>query len=133
MGVKNLAKKFNAPSLVTWLLIPFIVFTVIFLILGYLLFKKAYKKGGIESYPKECNTEAGEACKDSDVINCVDNYLKANCEDKKTTIGTGLLFLIHLLLALIIAASCAFGLYKLVLYIKNPKLAAGLIVLDAIF
>jgi hypothetical protein len=133
MGVNTVVKNIKVPSVKNWFFIPFAIFTIICLISGYLILKSSYKNGGYSYYPSECRREAETACGSVEAYDCINNYLKENCEDKKEILSVGTLVAIHILFSLLIGGSLAFSLYKLVLYIKNPKLAAGAFILKSIF
>jgi hypothetical protein len=126
---------FEGPSYVRWFIIPFAVLAVLGYLIGLPLVIKHAKAGGylITNYDKKCESNGRLACaptstdreNDTAYNQCVQAYLEANCDSTQSRTGAWVPILLYVLLPLIIGSALAFSLYKLVIFVKNPKVAAG--------
>ena len=130
--VKNVSNEITVPSKY-YFYVPFGIFTVVFLIIGYYILRESYKEGGMSYFSEECKKAAEAACLGNDDPQCVDNYLKnaPNCRERMLSKGS--LVGIHIIFSLIFAGTVAFGILKLAFYVKNPKIAIGIFALKTIF
>ncbi len=128
-------QSFDAPSYLTWFIIPFAVLAVLGYLIGLPLVIKHTREGGylVTNYDKRCESTARLQCAptssntehNSAYNQCVQAYLEANCDSTQSRTGAWVPILLYVLLPLIIGSAIAFSLYKLIIFIRNPRTAAG--------
>jgi len=126
---------FEGPNYLTWFVIPFTVLAVLGYLIGLPLVIKHVRAGGylLTNYDRKCESEGRLACaptstdreNDTAYNQCVQAYLEANCDSTQSRTGAWVPILLYTLLPLIIGSVIAFSLYKLVIFIRNPRMAAG--------
>lgn len=108
-SVSNVSKKFNAPSYLTWFVIPFVVASVLIGFLFYLLFRK---------------WTVVTVCQEKSIEEEEEIVVENVCEEKEFKAYVRVL--IGVIATLIISSSVAFGVYKTAVYVKNPNVAMGI-------
>lgn len=126
---------FEGPSYVRWFIVPFAVLAVLGYLIGIPLVVKHVKAGGylVTNYDRKCESEGRLACaptsansEDHTAYNqCVQAYLEANCDSTQSRTGAWVPILLYVFLPLIVGSALAFSLYKLVIFIRNPRVAAS--------
>lgn len=126
---------FDAPNYLTTFIIPAVVLAIIGYIIGLPLVIKHVKAGGylITKYDKKCESDGRIACaaassqsEDNPAYNqCVAAYLEANCDSTQERSGKWVPILLYVFLPLLIGSSIAFAIYKLIIFVRNPRIAAG--------
>lgn len=137
MGVNTIVKNIKVPNFTHWFVIPFVLFTIIFGYVFYNALKKSYSDKGFSFYSEKCKVDARTQCvtivNDNDRKKCENDYLSNNCQDKEVKGGVGSVVAANILGALFVAFMFALFVYKIVLYIRNPKVAFGVILLNSMF
>jgi hypothetical protein len=128
-------QSFDAPSYLTWFIIPFAVLAVLGYLIGLPLVIKHAREGGylVTNYDRKCESEARIQCaptssatENNTAYNqCVQAYLEANCDSTQSRTGAWVPILLYVLLPLVVGSAIAFSLYKLIIFIRNPRTAAG--------
>jgi hypothetical protein len=128
-------QSFDAPSYLTWFIIPFAILAVLGYLIGLPLVIKHVKARGylVTNYDRKCESEARIQCAptssntehNSAYNQCVQAYLETNCDSTQSRTGAWVPILLYVLLPLIIGSAIAFSLYKLIIFIRNPRTAAG--------
>jgi len=128
-------QSFDAPNYLTWFIIPFAVLAVLGYLIGLPLVIKHAKARGylVTNYDRKCESQARIQCAptssntehNSAYNKCVQAYLEANCDSTQSRTGAWVPILLYVLLPLLGGSGIAFSLYKLVIFIRNPKTAVG--------
>lgn len=128
-------QSFDAPNYMTWFIIPFAILAVIGYLIGLPLVIKHAREGGylVTNYDKRCESQARIQCaptssatENNTAYNqCVQAYLEANCDSTQSRTGAWVPILFYVLLPLIIGSAIAFSLYKLIIFVMNPRISAG--------
>ena len=126
---------FEGPSYVTWFITPFVVLAVLGYLIGLPLVIKHAREGGylVTNYDKKCESNARIQCAptssntehNSAYNQCVQAYLEANCDSTQSRTGAWVPILLYVLLPLLVGSAIAFSLYKLIIFIRNPRISAG--------
>jgi ammonia channel protein AmtB len=119
MGIAGLAESFNAPSFKNWVLIPTLVLTIIFYIIGFSL---AYEL--TRGSDRITTTVYDDSCKDKKD--------KTNCPSHEENVSPGAAYAIFAICAPIVAFMLCLFVYKIVIFIRNPKVAAGYFLLQGL-
>lgn len=138
----NLDKRinsFDAPDFKYYYLIPSIVIYIIGLFITIYLLKNAFIHGiPYDTYePSTCKDDAHVHCLDDsryrNIDLCIDSYVKAKCKMIKKKTSIWIPILITLFVPFIGSQIIAFFIYKIAIYIKNPKILAGTIIYKSLF
>lgn len=124
-----------APSYLKWIILPFVIFTVLGYLVGLKFALDDYKKGGYfyDKYDETCSQKIKNNCRhESEPDKCYKSKIHS-CPSTKEQTSKFVPLLVYGIVPIIIASILAFGVYKLVLYINNPKLAAGVIIYRTLF
>ncbi len=131
--LQKILKTFDAPDFYKYFLIPFAIITSIGYIFGLPFIIRDVKKGGYNTitYDDTCVKMNEERCKEilnpKEYQGCVAIQNELRCESTKGKGGSAIPVLLYLILPLIISFTLSIMLYKLLIFIKNPKVAAGYI------
>lgn len=112
IGVAGLVQTFNAPSFKNWVLIPTLILTLVFYAIGFPI---AYSS--THGPDRATVTVYDDSCKD--------NADKTNCPSHEENVSPGAAYAIVALVSPIIAFVLCIFIYKIVIFIRNPKVAAG--------
>ena len=111
-GVVGLVNTFDAPSFKNWVLIPTAVLTIILYIIGFPL---AYKlTHGVNRMTTKVYDKS-----------CEDNKDKTNCPYHEEFVEPATAYAATTFLVPIAAFTLCIFVYKIVIFIRNPKVAAG--------
>ena len=136
--LQKLFKTFDAPDFYKYFLVPFAIVTIIGYIFGLPFVIRDVKKGGYNTitYDTTCVKMNEERCKDilnpKEYQGCVANQNKLRCESTKGKGGSTFPVILYVILPPIIGSILSGMLYKLLIFIKNPKVAAGYILADSL-
>lgn len=130
---------FDAPDFLKWFIIPFIILLILGYSIGLIFVYKDIKKGGYDTkqYDLECEKQNKDECSHltnkDEYNNCLNFKNDARCEYiiKKTGIVAPII--VYAILPIIISLVLASLLYKMLLYIKNPRVAGGVFIYNALF
>lgn len=112
IGVAGLVQSFNAPSFKNWVLIPTAILTLVFYAIGFPL---AYK---VTHGPNRATmTVYDDSCKD--------NKDKTNCPSHQENVSPATAYIIVAIVSPAVAFMLCLFVYKIVIFIRNPKVAAG--------
>ena len=119
MGIAGLAESFNAPSFKNWVLIPTLFLTIVFYAIG---FPVAYNS--THGANRATITVYDDSCKD--------NKDKTNCSSHEENVSPGSAYAIVAICSPIAAFMLSLFVYKIVIFIRNPKVAAGYFLLQGL-
>ena len=111
-GIVGLVNTFDAPSFKNWVLIPTAVLTVIFYLIGFPLAHK------LTHGPDRMTTKVYDK-------SCEKNDDKTNCPYHEEFVKPATAYAVTIFLAPIAAFALCIFVYKIVIFIHNPKVAAG--------
>ena len=124
-------KTFDAPDFVTYYIFPVVILTFIGYLIGLPFVVRDVSRGGYNTvtYPLDCVKENRERCKNiynkKEFDECLNNQNVLRCEAIRGKGGKFLPLLAFFLSPLIIALIIGSLFYKLLIFIRNPKVAAG--------
>ena len=118
-GIAGLAESFNAPSFKNWVLIPTLILTIIFYAIGFPI---AYNS--THGPNRATVTVYDDSCKD--------NKDKTNCPSHEENVEPGAAYAIVAICSPIAAFMLCLFVYKIVIFIRNPKVAAGYFLLQGL-
>lgn len=130
---------FDAPNFLKWFILPFVIILILGYIIGSVFVYRDIKKGGYEykKYDEECESknklECSHLTNKDEYNNCLRLKNDARCKFTMEKTGSKGPIIAYLLVPLIIALILSSLLYKMLLYIKNPKVAGGVFVYNALF
>jgi hypothetical protein len=137
--VNKTLNSFDAPDFLKWFIMPFIILLILGYIIGFTFVYKDVRKGGYEyrKYDEECEKKNKLECSHLTEQNkynaCLQLKNDARCEFTVEKTGKLGPILVYTLVPLFLALALASLLYKVLLYIKNPKVAGGVFVYRALF
>lgn len=143
MSIKfNIDKRLNsfeAPNFLKWFIIPFVIILILGYIVGSVYVYRDIKKGGYDykKYDEECERknkiECSHLTNKNEYNHCLRFKNDARCNYTIEKTGKSGPIFAYLLVPLVIALILSSLLYKILLYIKNPKVAGGVFVFNALF
>jgi hypothetical protein len=112
IGVTGLVQTFDAPNFANWVLIPTLILTLVFYAIG---FPVAYNS--THGRNRATVTVYDDSCKDK--------ADKTNCPSHQEDVSPTAAYAIVALVSPIVAFTLCLFVYKIVIFIRNPKVAAG--------
>ena len=132
----NLINKFDAPDYFKFYLLPVLIISLLGYIISYNYFITVYNDDGFlyKKYDNECLNEINEYCLkkydlNDDIKQCVNNNMY-KCKYTYEKTGKLVPLLLYIFLPLLIAIILSSIFYKVLIYIKNPRIAAGMFLLQ---
>ena len=127
----SILKTFDAPDFLKYYIIPVIVLGILGYIIGLPFVIRDVKRGGYNQvvYDEKCENKNRERCKDilnkKEFDECVANQNKLRCDSRIEKTGKQMPKIIYMIVPPIIALIIAGILYRLLIFIRNPRVAAG--------
>lgn len=129
----KLLKTFDAPDFMKYYVIPVIVLCIVCYVIGLPFVIRDVKRGGYNQvvYNETCASKNREKCKDildkQKFDECVANQNELHCDSRIEKTGKQMPKIAYMIIPPIVALILGGLLYKLLIFIKNPKVAAGYI------
>lgn len=139
LNVDKLINSFEGPNFFKWFILPFIIVLLTGYIIGAKFVYQDIQKGGYtyKKYDFECEKKNKLECSvhtDTKEFNkCVQHKNDARCSYTEEKTGIWAPIIAYTIVPLIIAVALAGLLYKILIYIKNPKVAASIFIIDGLF
>lgn len=111
-GLAGVVNSFSAPSFTKWVLIPTFILTLIFYAIGFPIaynYTHGPDRAMATVYDKSCEN----------------NEDKTNCPSHQEPVSPTTAYIITAIILPIIAFALCIFVYKIVIFIRNPKVAAG--------
>lgn len=127
----NMLKTFDAPDFMKFFIIPVIVLSIVGYVIGLPFVIRDVKRGGYNQvvYDEKCASKNREKCKDilnkKEFDECVENQNKLRCDSRIEKTGKQMPKIMYMIVPPLIALIVAGLLYKLLIFIRNPRVAAG--------
>ena len=127
----NMLKTFDAPDFMKFFIIPVIVLSIVGYVIGLPFVMRDVKRGGYNQvvYDETCASKNRERCKDildkQKFDECVENQNKLHCDSRIEKTGKQMPKVMYMIVPPIVALLVAGLLYKLLIFIRNPRVAAG--------
>ena len=125
----------NAPNFFSWFIIPFFLALAIGYSIGIKYAIRDYRKGGylVHDYNKTCANEVSFSCRHApDYNRCFSREVSKCPYEERKTIRSAPIY-VFIFIPIIIALIVASMVYKVVLFIRNPELAASVIIFNMFF
>ena len=132
----KLLKSFDAPDFMKYYVIPVVVLCIVGYVIGLPFVIKDVKRGGYNKvvYDETCVNKNRERCKDilkkKEFDACVANQNELRCDSRIEKTGKQMPKIIYMIVPPIVALILAGLLYKLLVFIRNPRVAAAYILLE---
>ena len=129
----KLFKTLDAPDFMKYFIVPVIILSILGYVIGLPFVVKDVKRGGYNQvvYDGKCVNKNRDRCKDildkREFNECVENQNKLRCDSRIEKTGKKMPVITYVILPPIIAIILGVMIYKLLIFIRNPRVAAGYI------
>ena len=129
--ITKLINSFEAPDFVRHYIIPVFVLSILGYVIGLPFVIRDVKRGGYDQviYDDLCENKNKNRCKEilnkKDFDKCVKNQNKLRCDSRIEKSGKNKPLLVYAFVPLVVAFIIGGMFYRLLIFIKNPKVAAG--------